>query len=225
VPVADAAGYPEELFAIQAALIARRPGAPGELVAAGTPPGLAVHPAWDSGGSRLLVAAFGAGDRVTAVLTGSGEGAGLMLSEDASALAVPRALERSWGRFATFAPVQDSVSAAAGRIETGPVRLWRSADGLAAMQVHTAAREGARPVIVWVSVATGRRLGAGRTFQQAWDNLQGTSAPLPPGAGGGQPAEARHWMRIADDALKRGDWATFGRAFDALRRVLMTDPP
>ena len=223
--VADAAGYPEALFAIQAALIARRPGAPGELVVAGTPPGLAVHPAWDSAGSRLLLAAFGAGDRVTALLTGAGDAGGLSLSEDASGLPVPRALERSWGRFATFAPVQDSVTAAAGRIETGPVRFWRSPDGLAAMQVHTAARQGARPVIVWVSVATGRRLGAGRSFQQAWDNLLGTSAPLPPGTGGGQPAEARHWMRIADEALKRGDWATFGRAFDALRRVLMTDPP
>ena len=225
VPVADAAGYPEELFSIQAGLIARRPGAPGELVVAGAPAGLAVHPAWDSGGSRLLLAAFGAGDRVTAVLTGAGDPGGLSLSDEASALPVPRALERSWGRFATFAPVQDSVTAAAGRVETGPVRLWRSPDGLAAMQVHTAGRDGARPAIVWVTVATGRRLGAGRTFQQAWDNLLGTSAPLPPGTGGGPPAEARHWMRIADDALKRGDWATFGRAFDALRRVLMTDQP
>ncbi len=223
--VADAAGYPEEQFAIQAALIARQPGGPGELVVAGAPPGLAVHPAWDSGATRLLVAAFGTGDQVTALLVGSAGPDGLRLSDGAGGLPVPRSLERSWGRFATFAPVQDSVSAAAGRIATGPVRFWRSPDGLAAMQVHTAARDGARPVIVWVTVATGRRLGAGRTFQQAWDNLQGTSAPLPPGTGGGAPAEARHWMRIADDALKRGDWATFGRAFDALRRVLMTESP
>jgi hypothetical protein len=223
--VADAAGYPEELFALQAALIGRRQGAPGELIVANAPPALTVHPGWDSSGARILLAAFGAGDRVTALLVGSGEPGILRMTTDVGGLLAPRSLERSWGRFATFAPVQDSVSAAAGRIETGPVRFWRSPDGLAAMQVHTAARQGARPVIVWVTVATGRRLGAGRTFEQAWDNLQGTSAPLPPGSGGGQPAEARHWMRIADDALKRGDWAAFGRAFDALRRVLMADPP
>jgi hypothetical protein len=27
-------------------------------------------------------------------------------------------------------------------------------------------------------------------------------------------------MRLADEALKRGDWAGFGRAFEALREVL-----
>ena len=223
--VADAAGYPEELFALQAALLARQPTGPGELLVSAAPPGAAVQRGWDSAGSRMLVAAFSTGDRVTGVLAAASDVAGLRLSTDAGGLLVPRALERSWGRFATFAPLQDSVAAAAGRIESGPVRFWRSPDGLAAMQVHTAARDGARPVIVWVTVATGRRLGAGRTFDQAWSNLQGTSAPLPPGSGGGQPAEARHWMRIADEALKRGDWATFGRAFDALRRVLMTEPP
>ena len=86
-----------------------------------------------------------------------------------------------------------------------------------------AAREGARPSIVWVTVATGGRLGAGRNFADAWSNLQGASVPQPPGTGGGRMSEAQHWMRIADEALRRGDWAAFGRAFEALRRVLQTD--
>jgi hypothetical protein len=39
----------------------------------------------------------------------------------------------------------------------------------------------------------------------------------------GALSEARHWMRLADEALRRSDWAAFGRAFDALRGVL--EPP
>jgi hypothetical protein len=63
-------------------------------------------------------------------------------------------------------------------------------------------------------------LGAGRSLELAWDNLQGNSSPAPPGQGAGTINDARRWMRIADDALRSGDWEAFGRAFEALRRVL-----
>jgi len=35
--------------------------------------------------------------------------------------------------------------------------------------------------------------------------------------------EARKWLRIADSALRAGDWAGFGRAFDALKQVIGTE--
>lgn len=221
------AGYPEELFYLQAGLIARGTTPPGRLAPAhGAGVASAFQPAWDTTGRLLLAAAYmvDGSDRISALLAADADPATLIFTSiDSGAVLGPRALERSWGRFATFAPVQDSVTAAGARIAASPVRFWRSDEGLAAFQVHTAARENARPAIVWVTVATARRLGAGRTFAEAWDNLRGLSGP-PVAPGGGQLPEARHWMRIADEALKRGDWAGFGRAFDALRRVLQPEP-
>jgi hypothetical protein len=31
-------------------------------------------------------------------------------------------------------------------------------------------------------------------------------------------------VRLADSALRRGEWAAFGRAFDALRQALEVEP-
>jgi hypothetical protein len=65
-------------------------------------------------------------------------------------------------------------------------------------------------------------MGAGRTLALAWQNLLGNSVPIAPGQGSGTLDEARRWMRIADQALRSGDWEAFGRAFEALRGVLQT---
>jgi hypothetical protein len=76
-------------------------------------------------------------------------------------------------------------------------------------------------VLAWVSVAlSGRAVGAGRTLTQAWDNLRGATAPLPATMPTASLDEARRWLHLADSALKVGDWAGFGRAFDALKQVL-----
>jgi hypothetical protein len=74
--------------------------------------------------------------------------------------------------------------------------------------------------LLWVSVAHGRRVGAGRSLASAWDNLLGGSAPVPPVLPSATLDEARRWAHLADSALRAGDWAGFGRAFDALRQVL-----
>ena len=215
-----AAGYPQELFGIQARLVAARERAT-VAPTGGAAVSNAVQPAWDSAGTLYLVAAIAsdASERLSSALVASGAPARVLHAVDSNRLLAPKALERSWGRFATLGPIQDSVTAAGARLEASPVRYFRSSAGLSALQVHTAARDNARPAIVWVSVANGRRLGAGRTFAEAWSNLEGT-AISPPVGGGGPIADARRWMRLADEALKRGDWAGFGRAFEALREVL-----
>jgi uncharacterized membrane protein (UPF0182 family) len=218
--VAQAAGYPAELFALQAEVLGTRSDGPGRP-AVPRPGGRAVLAAWDTSGADVLLVPFHAGDgsRVTSLLSATG-GAPPVLSPVESGLAAARALERRWARFATFAPIQDSIIGAGAELRVSEVQYWTTPEGLGALQVHTAARPGARPAIVWVTVATGRRLGAGRSFSEAWENLQGTVVSAPPGSTPGALSEARHWMRLADEALRRSDWAAFGRAFDALRGVL-----
>jgi len=80
---------------------------------------------------------------------------------------------------------------------------------------------GETPALVWVSIASQGRGGAGHDLFEAWQNMFGITAPLVAAAGhANRLEEARRLMAAADSALKRGDLAAFGRAFDALRRVL-----
>ncbi|HEX6091414.1 MAG TPA: UPF0182 family protein [Gemmatimonadales bacterium] len=221
--IAQAAGYPPELFALQADVLGARPDAPGSP-AVPRPGARLVQAGWDSSGTDVLLAPFHSADggRVTALFSATGAATPVVSLVDNGLLAA-RALERRWARFATFAPIQDSVVGAGAELRVSDVHFWMTPEGLGALQVHAAARPGARPSVVWVTVATGRRLGAGRTFREAWENLQGTTVPAPPGATPGALSEARHWMRLADEALRRSDWAAFGRAFDALRGVLQPE--
>ena len=91
----------------------------------------------------------------------------------------------------------------------------------AALQAHYGPRGGGGASLTWVSVAAHGRLGAGRSVPEAWSNLRGASAPLPPGY---QPqsalTEARRWFQRADSSLRAGDFAGFGRAFEALGATL-----
>jgi len=86
--------------------------------------------------------------------------------------------------------------------------------------IDTSATTG-RPSLVWVTVATGDRQGAGRTLREAWSNLLG--ATVPTFAGEAQTTrldEARRLLLRADSALRAADWEAFGRAWSGLRRSL-----
>lgn len=208
-----------ELFELQSQLVADRLG----LERAPQRDASSVLTAWDSTGAQLLVAPLRVHrtGRVVRLLVGQPDGELLLIDSEAAPLLDPEGLVRLWTRFATFAPVQDSLAAAGAAARAGRVRYFRSDSGLAAMQTITGARSGARPAVVWVNVAASDRAGAGRTFELAWRNLLGGDAPLPPPAGeGGALADARYWLQVADEALKRGDFTAFGRAFDALRQTL-----
>lgn len=212
-------GPPLELFSAQVRVIERQLN--GDVV--GGRVGAATGLVWDSLGRWGAVAAIppSEGDWVASMaLSFSGGPPSVISMGDAPPIPGPEALNRLWQRFATFAPVQDSITAAGAQSRRGPVRyfVWQGAPS--AWQVITASRAQSRPTVVWVNVASGTKVGAGRSVPDAWSNLMGTTAPLPPGAADGTLGEARRWLRVADEALKRGDWPAFGRAFDALRETM-----
>ena len=210
---------PLALFGVQSQLVAERRG----LELAPQPDAGSIVQGWDSTGAQLLVAPLRVEkrDRIAGLLVARSDGELLWVDAEPWPLLDPERLNRLWGRFATYAPVEDSLAAAGAAARSGRVYYFASDSGLAALQVQTAARPGARPSVVWVNVAIVNRAGAGRTFGLAWRNLLGGDAPLPQAAGeGGALVDARYWLQVADEALKRGDFTAFGRAFDALRQTL-----
>lgn len=137
------------------------------------------------------------------------------------ALPSPALLQTRWSRFATFQQIKDSVEKTGTRFEPGPVHYWPTAEGLGAYQAWFAERDGTAPAVLWVNVAVGDRLGAGRDVEESWQNLLGLSAPtIDPGERGAMLFEARRHMLTAEAALKRGDLEAFARAWEALKRVL-----
>ena len=223
--------YPRELFQLQARILERdhwlgdqQAGPPGR-----DPLYYVMPTAWRQPDTSLIqVAVFEAtGQRgVTAVLSGqhSGAQARLLLHRvrGAEGFGAPRALERNWKRFATFEQLKDSLRAVNSEARLSPIKVWVEPSGIGAYQVVYGEGPERQLAVAWVNVAARDSLGAGRTMQEAWQNLLGYSAPLLSG-GSGRLGEAREWMAIADSALKRGDWSAFGRAFEALREVLKPD--
>lgn len=133
----------------------------------------------------------------------------------------PSLLLTRWSRFPTYQQLKDSVEKAGARLDPGPVHYWPTAEGLGAYQAWFSEREGATPAMLWLNIAIGDRLGAGRDVDEAWQNLLGLSAPtIAPGERGAMLFEARRHMLAADAALKRGDFEAFGRAWEALKQVL-----
>jgi hypothetical protein len=238
VPPALAAAlpYPAELFAIQARALERTPWDAGTLsdrpeAGPGEPGPPTAGWRTDTAGTRL-VALYErpSGGRVSAALAG-GTRAGspvldLVRLDSTRTLPAPRTLDATWRRFPSFLSLADSVrSTGAARGDSllrGPLTVWLDPlGGLGAYRTWYAPR-GTGLALVWVSIAqSGRPVGgAGRTLIEAWDNLRGASAPLPPTVPTASLDEARKWLRLADSALHAGDWAGFGRAFDALKQVI-----
>jgi hypothetical protein len=105
------------------------------------------------------------------------------------------------------------------------VRFDVTQDGLVAYQSHFAGPATGRVSLVWVTVATGDRQGAGHDLKQAWSNLLGASAPALPGqAQTTRLDDARRLLLRADSALRAADWEAFGRAWSMLRRALGLPP-
>jgi hypothetical protein len=230
--ISEVLSYPRELFQLQARVL-ERPHWLGERQAMA--PGIdqvhAVMPtAWRERDTALLqVAVYEAtgGRGITAVLSGHPAAAQPRLSlsriPGAEGFGSPRALDRNWKRFATFEQLRDSLRAVNAEAEYSPIKIWLEPHGVGAYQVVYGRGPERQVAVAWVNVAARDSLGAGRTMQEAWQNLLGMSAPLLSGGSAGRLGEAREWMTIADSALKRGDWSGFGRAFEALREILKAE--
>jgi hypothetical protein len=142
---------------------------------------------------------------------------------DTSAPHGPTALGLSWERFASYERLQDSVGAAGGQMITSPIRYELGPKSALAVRIQYLVSHNGAPVVGWVELARGDRLGAARSPASAWANLNGESAPVVPAPDLPEPlAEARRWAARADSALRAGDLQGFGRAFEALKRVLGT---
>jgi hypothetical protein len=180
----------------------------------------------DTLGLQSLLAFERENDRtVRAVLQGrmvdGWESLRLVRLDSLATLPSPPVLETRWGRFPTFEQIRDSVLGAGGQFQSAPVYYWLGPGGLGAYQLHFSWSAGQDPSLVWVSIATPGRGGAGHDMLEAWQNMLGVTSPLVAAAGrNNQLEEARRYMAAADSALRRGDMAAFGRAFDGLRRIL-----
>ncbi len=231
--VAAALPYPAELFEGQARALERTAWNAGAL--SGRPESGDGEPSppehgWlpDAAGTRL-VALYERplGRRVSTVLGATMRNGTprlrLVRVDTGATLPAPRMLEETWSRFPSYQRLAESVRASVGRVDTlarGPLVVWRGSDTLGVYRPRFASRAGGGVSLVWVSVAHGRRVGAGRTLTSAWENLLGASVPAPPVMPSATLDEARRWIQLADSALRAGDWAGFGRAFEALQQVL-----
>jgi hypothetical protein len=234
-PILRSAPYPLELFRIQARQVEQGAWKPGTL--GGRPAADAAAPprenlGWssDTTGPLFLAPYERASERrLTAVLIGrrvEGQDALLLVRLDsATALPSRSALESRWSRFASFDALGDSIREDGGTLEQGPVRLDLEPGSATAYKVHYARRAPARLAVAWVSVASAaERMGAGRSFPEAWNNLLGASVPSMPGSPQStRLEEARQWLQRADSALRGADWSAFGRAWQGLRRALGVD--
>jgi hypothetical protein len=230
-----AAPYPADLFRVQARQLERSSLKPGTLGIRTGAEGMELprpEAAWsdDSTGPVLAIAFERPGERrLSSLLTGSHEEDNdvLRLTRFDSATALPSrsALESRWARFPSYDALSDSIRDEGGRLERGPVRFDLEPGGVVAYQSHFASAATGRPALVWVTVATGDRQGAGHTLKEAWSNLLGATVPAIAGEG---PAtrldEARGLLLRADSALRAADWDGFGRAWSSLRRTLDLPP-
>lgn len=226
-----AAPYPAELFRVQARQLERSPRRLGVLSGrTGSDPTELPRSelAWadDSTGPVSVATYELPGERrLSALLLGSHEDAADMLRlvrlDSANALPSRGGLDSRWARFATYKALSDSIQEDGGRLDRGPVRLDVDDNGVVAYQSHFAGPVNGRPTLVWVTVATGERQGAGHSMKEAWSNLLGASVPAI--AGQAQTTrldDARRFLLQADSALRAADWERFGRAWSGLRRAV-----
>jgi uncharacterized protein len=225
------APYPVELFRVQARLL-DGPGRKLGSLSGRTGAEAAELPradiTWtrDTTGPVLTAAYERAGERrLSGLLVATHEeGADeLVLArlDSSSALPSRAALESRWGRFPSYDALGDSIRDEGGQLERGPVRFDLGDDGVVAYQSHYAGPPTGRRSLVWVTVASGERQGAGRTMKEAWSNLLGASVPTIAGeAQTTRLEEARRILIRADSALRAADWSAFGRAWTELQRSL-----
>jgi uncharacterized membrane protein (UPF0182 family) len=224
--------YPRDLFLAQRQALLAGLGGPrlGSAVPLGEE---SVATVWtrDTAGAALQAAFVrdATGD-LSAVLVGTMRGGReaprLELVDSIATMPTPSGLDDTWRRFPLSMQLAESVSAVKGQVVEGPIRLALGGPWVTAYQPVYGIDGDGRPALLAVNIASGSRVGAGRDVADAWQNLRGLRAPTPPGRRAADPlTEARRLMLEADSAMRAGDWARFGRAFEALRDALAGGAP
>jgi uncharacterized protein len=182
---------------------------------------------WRAGSDRAAVVAFTdpASGRITSLLEGvvadGWDRVALYSVDSAAALDGRQELEQRWARSLPLVDLRDSVRQGGGTWRSGPIRFFRTGGALGASRATYAVSPNGELALIWFDLAVDRRTGGGRNLTEALRSLLGQPPQgVPVLTLPVQLDEARRWYAIADSALRRGDFATFGRAFEALRRIL-----
>ena len=202
---------------------------PDSALVGGTPP-----PHWIGNERERLVAwsvpLLDGGDQIGGVATVSG---GLARQTWWDSTTIPR---QRWR--ATTERMQAALDSARSampdgtrrepRIRAGRVSTVMTPTGPLLVQPLLWNRVEGSTIIARLVASDGVRLGVGSTLVEALGRMGDIPMPLaPPAASGeeGPPSDAaRRWYVAMRDALRRGDWAKFGAAFDSLGRVLERPP-
>lgn len=224
IPAAIAAElhFPEELFGAHATVLRRRHWHLGSLVipSAGASfdsiPGPVRRAGYQGTEGRRLHALL-EGERVGGV-----DQLRVIQFDSAATVGSPAILPARWERLPFIQQTRDTAVANGWRFLPGSVRYVPAGDqAILAWQVSHVIDSAGQGSVAAVSVALADRLGTGADAPSALENLQGLRAAFPASpADARRVQEAREWFLRADSALRQGDLAAFGRAFEALRAIL-----
>lgn len=225
-------GYPSALFTTQLDVLSRphwnvgvRPLGPAED---------SLHPPLPVRGSRpgewqAMMEDPSHGRSVTLVVASRREGQPLVTVHRLPDPAMPalRELTAAWLRMPTPTQLRDSLRAAGDSLVPGSVHWHVGAGGPVAWQAFRSAGLSGATALLWVGTSWPAGVGGDRSPTTAWRGWSLTSADS-----GGRPGEefgalqaVRTWMARADSALTRGDLTAFGRAWEALRALLLENAP
>jgi hypothetical protein len=223
IPVSWAAAmeYPVEGFGTHAAVLRRRHWQLGGLVSppAGvgfdTIPGPVHRAGFQSSEGRRLLAVL-EGERI-----GAAEQLRVIRLDSLPAVESPVLLPARWERLPFVQQMRDSALATGWRYQGGPLQFTMTESGPLGWQAAFVVDSGGQGTLVALNLALAGRLGTGADRAGAWDNLRGERAAFPVSLGEQiRLHQAREWLLLADSAMRRGDLAGFGRAFEALRAIL-----
>ncbi|WP_411280372.1 UPF0182 family protein [Gemmatimonas sp.] len=114
------------------------------------------------------------------------------------------------------------------RSRAGRVTTLMSTTGPLLVQPLFSNRAEGAAAVARVVASDGVRLGVGATLVEALGRMGDIPMPAVPVAGldeeGPSSGAARRWYAAMREALRRGDWAKLGAAFDSLGRVLERPP-
>ncbi len=130
---------------------------------------------------------------------------------------------RRWGAVVDLLRVADSAQHDAAAVRA-PLRVVPVGEHAAYVQPVFQWRPGATPTLARVQVLSGDSVRTGPTLAAALGE-PASGRPRTPAIAADARAQADSVYHVMRDALARGDWATFGRAFDALGVVLRTMRP